>query len=478
MKPFRPRALAGCAALVALALSLPAGAAAAPVPLAQIGSNGAGAGQLAFPHAVVVAPSGDLYVADRDNNRISVFSPSGGFIRAFGVGVASGGSSFEVCTTSCQAGLGGTGAGDLSQPEGVALDGSGNLYVSDFNNHRINVYGIAGPSFVRAFGAGVDTAATSFESCTAASGCEAGEGTAVAGAMSFPSGLALDGSGNLYVSDTNNHRIDVFNTAGPTFVRAFGAGVDTPASNFETCTTLSGCEIGEATAVAGAVKFPTGLALDGAGNLYVSESQNHRISAFSTAGPTFTRAFGFSVAGGGVFESCTSPCQIGVAGAQAGQFNAPQGIALDSSGSLQVVDFNNRVATFDPTVPSFIRAFGWDVALPDDGPAFEVCPTDGDCKGADSGTGFGQLWDPHGVAADCQGAIWVADSENSRLERFGEPGTPLCQPAGPGGGGGGVTTPTAPAAPAATPTTPRKKCKKGFVKKKVKGKVKCVKKRK
>jgi DNA-binding beta-propeller fold protein YncE len=481
MRSLRTRALFGCAALVALALSLPAFASAEPVPLAQIGSEGTGAGQLEFPHALVVAPSGDLYVADRDNNRISVFSPTGTFIHAFGVGVATGSSTFEVCTTTCQAGLGDTGAGDMSQPEGVALDGSGNLYVSDSNGHRIDVYGTTGtPTFIRAFGAGVDTGADAFQFCTTASGCQGGTGTAVAGAMQYPTGVALDDSGHLYVSDANNHRIDVFNTAGPSFVDAFGAGVATAGHGFEVCTTVPGCEAGEPTAVAGALKFPQGLALDGGGNLHVSEYGNNRISTFDTTGPTFVRAFGFNVAAGGTFESCTATCQIGQAGADSGKLYAPTGIALDSSGALHVTDFFERVSTFDPTTPSFTRAFGWDVAAPDGSNAFEICPTDGACQGGDSGSSPGQFASPHGVAADCQGAIWVADAGNSRLQRFGEPATPLCQPSPPppaGGGGGDTTSPSA-TLPSAIPIAPMTKCKKGFVKKKVKGKKKCVKKKK
>jgi tripartite motif-containing protein 71 len=475
MNALSPRAvLFGCAALVSLALALPAFASAEPVPLAQAGSEGTGAGQLEFPHALAVAPSGDVYVADYDNNRISVFDPTGTFIRAFGIGVATGASSFQVCTTTCEAGLGGAGAGDMSQPAGVALDSSGDLYVSDSQNHRINVYGTgASPTFIRSFGAGVDTAGSGFEVCTTASGCEAGEGTAVAGAMQFPTGLALDGAGKLYVGDTNNFRISVFNTAGPSFVEAFGAGVDTAATGFEVCTDASVCEVGEGTAVAGALRFPTALAMDG-GTLHVSESQNNRISTFDTATSSFVRAIGFNVAGGATFEACTTSCNAGTAGSDSGKLNSPRGIALDTSGALHVVDFNNRVATFDPTTPTFTRAFGWDVAEPDLGTGFEVCPTDGACRGADSGSGIGQMDFANGIATDCEDAIWVADTGNSRLQRFGEPATPLCQTTSPppGGGDGGGTTPPL------TPTTPKKKCKKGFVKKKVKGKKKCVKKHK
>src|SRR6478609_3719526 len=218
-------------AVVAASLALAAPAAADPVPLAQIGSSGAGAGQLNHPEDVAVDRSGNLYVADTDNNRISVFGPNGTFIRAFGWGVDTGAEAFEVCTTAstCQAGISGGGQGQLFVPYGLAVDGSGNLYVGDEGNFRIDVFDTgAPPTFTRAFGQGVVTGPGSelFEVCTPQTTCEAGTGGDTNGALNSPEGvalgLALDGSVNLYVADSSNHRISVFNTAGPSFKRAFG----------------------------------------------------------------------------------------------------------------------------------------------------------------------------------------------------------------------------------------------------------------
>jgi hypothetical protein len=96
------RLLAGCVAIVALALALPGSATAAPVPLAQVGSFGSGAGQLKDPLSVALDGAGNLYVADTVNDRISVFGPDGTFIRAFGwdVDPTGGPGTFEVCTTA------------------------------------------------------------------------------------------------------------------------------------------------------------------------------------------------------------------------------------------------------------------------------------------------------------------------------------------------------------------------------------------
>ena len=73
------------------------------------------------------------------------------FIKAYGWGVLDGASQFETCTTTCQAGLEGGGAGQLDQPLGVATDPSGDVYVADEFNNRIDEFSAAG-AFIKAYG--------------------------------------------------------------------------------------------------------------------------------------------------------------------------------------------------------------------------------------------------------------------------------------------------------------------------------------
>jgi DNA-binding beta-propeller fold protein YncE len=432
-------------ALIALILVVPASATAAPVPLAQVGSLGSEAGQLNSPRGLAIDGAGNLYVADAANQRVSVFGSDGTFIHAFGWGVDTGASAFEVCTaaSACQVGTQGGGAGQLSNPQAVALDGAGGLYVTDQGNARISVFDTTGPSFIRAFGWDVAEPGgnTAFEVCPTDGACRAGVSGGGAGQLNFPAGLTNDGAGSLYVSDASNRRISVFDTAAPSFTHAFGWGVDTGASMFEVCTTASECQVGSNGGGAGQLNGPGGLAVDGAGNLYVPESVGRRISVFDTAGPTFTRAFGWGVnTGAFTFEVCTSTCQGGHNGGGAGQFDFPRAAALDGDGGLSVAEqSNNRVSVFDTTGPSFTRAFGFGV---DTGaPAFEVCSTASTCQVGLFGSAAGQLDSPFGIATDSCGAVWVADTVNGRLQRFGEPS---CLPASP--------SPSVPpaAAPAAT----------------------------
>jgi tripartite motif-containing protein 71 len=458
--------------LLVLALALPASAAADPVPLDEFGSSGTDAGQFNIPSGVAVDGAGNVYVADFNLNRINVFGADGSFTHAFGWGVDTGAAAFEVCTTAstCQVGIAGGGAGQLNGPEGVALDSAGNLYVADESNSRIDVFDPMAPSFIRASGWGVDTGASAFEVCTTASTCQAGSSGGGAGQLSSPDGIGLDGAGNIYVSDTANHRVSVFGPGGTSFTHAFGWGVDTGASMFEICTTTSTCQEGIVGGGAGQLDTPVGIAVDAAGALYVADVFHQRIDVFDTAGPSFTRAFGWDVAdpnGGTAFEVCPTQgtCRAGDAGGGAGQLNLPWGVALDGTGGVYVSDqTNNRVSVFAAAGPSFTHAFGWGV---DTGAsAFEVCTTASSCQAGIFGGGAGQLSGPLGVAVDCRGAVWVADNGNQSVQRFGELGTPLppCPPAPPppAPGPGGSASPP----PAAGPTGKRaaavKRCKKKF----------------
>jgi DNA-binding beta-propeller fold protein YncE len=317
-----------------------------------------------------------------------------------------------------------------------------------------------------------------FETCTTGSGCQAGQGGGGAGQLDSPDGIALDGAGNLYVADEQNQRIDVFATAGPSFVRAFGWDVALPDGDaaFEACPAQGACQMGDSGGGAGQFDNPFDVAVDGAGSLYVTEG-NDRIDVFGTAGPTFTRAFAWGVeTGASAFEVCTtgSGCQAGIGGAGAGDLDSPTGVAVDGSGSLYVSDFlNSRISTFGTAGPSFTRAFGWGV---DTGASmFQSCTTASSCQTGIAGSGVGQIKQAYGVAVDRCGAVWLSDSSNNRLQRFGEAGTPSappCTASAGGGGAGGAATPIS--APTGQRAAALKKCQKKHGKKRKKCKRKAI----
>ncbi len=427
-----------CSALGAVAslfaLFAPATAVADPVPLSQygLGTAGGAAGQLHDPTGIAVDANGSVYVSEYTNARVSIFNADGTFARAFGWDVIPGGpAGLEVCTTAtgCKAGVSGDSAGQFGAPQGITVDGSGRIYVADGFDNRVAVFN-ADATFVSAFGKDVIPGGSAgFEVCTTDSGCQTGASGGGAGEFFAPGDVEVAPAGEIYVADNGNQRIAVF-TSQPVFLRAFGFDVDPDvAGGFQVCTTATGCKAGVSGPGAGQLNNPGTIDLDGAGNLYVSEFNNRRVSVFGPQ-PAFLRAFGADVIPGGStgFEVCTISCQGGAAaGGGPGQLTDPEGVDVAADGTVRVAEFNgSRVSTFT-AVPSFVNAFGFDV-LTTGGTGFEVCTTS--CKAALPGNGVGQLNHAVDVATDCRGAIYVAEQTNQRVQRFGEPGTalPPCPP--------------------------------------------------
>jgi DNA-binding beta-propeller fold protein YncE len=312
------------------------------------------AGAMNGPEDVALGTEGNLFVADRRNNRIDVFAASGTFLRAFGSEVEGGTGGGDLCTafTGCRAGVPGPGAGEIAEPFGVAF-GAGDVYVADAENNRIDVYSPAG-TFLYAFGRHVDTAIGNPDRCISA--CGAGEGTGAAGAIAEPYSLAFGpGGGNLYVTDYLNDRVDVFSPEG-LFLFAFGKAVGT--SGADVCTPQTGCEEGVKGSGAGELDRPTAIAVDSTGHVLVADEANNRVEEFTGAG-AFVRAFGQGVRDGGAeFQVCLvgEQCVAGADGTPSGAISHPYGLAA-AGGKIYVSEEQEedqlaRVEVFgDPAVP-------------------------------------------------------------------------------------------------------------------------------
>jgi DNA-binding beta-propeller fold protein YncE len=200
-------------AVVVAIFALSATSAGAAVP-SEFGSKGTGPGEFEEPSGIAVAQAtGDVYVVDKNNARVDSFGPGGAFRFALGWGVLDGKNEFEVCTTTCRAGLPGGGAGQFGSPNGVAVDKSGNFYVVDAEEHRVQKFDSEG-HFLLAFGKGVNHS-TSGNVCTAAesANCGAGESGFEPGEFSLlGGGLAVDAAGTVYVGDFG--RIEKFTATG------------------------------------------------------------------------------------------------------------------------------------------------------------------------------------------------------------------------------------------------------------------------
>ena len=363
--------------------------------------------QLNRPISLALDGSGNLYIADVWNNRIRMVNSSGNISTVAGDGT-SGFSGDGGAATEAR----------LFSPFGVALDGSGNLYIADAANHRIRrvsstgtITTVAGdgsesyggdggaatsaqlstPSDVVLDGSGnlyiVDqnnhrirkvssTGTITTVAGTGAAGYSEDGGAATEAQLNSPAGLAVDGSGNLYIADLDNHRIRKVDSAG-IISTIVGDGLQ-----------------GDSAAAAAQLRLrdPYGVTLDGLNNLYIADMSNHRIIKVSSTGTISTVAGdgteGFSGDGGA---------------ATAAQLNAPTGVTLDNAGSLYIADWgNNRIRRVDSAgVISTVAGDG----------------TQG-FSGDGASAAAARLNAPIGVTSDGSGNLYIADTNNHRIRKI------------------------------------------------------------
>ncbi len=209
---------------------------------------------LEFPVAVALDSSNNLYIADKDSNRIR--EVSGGMITTV---AGSGGYGYNGNNIPAS-------SAELVNPEGVAVDSSGNIYIADTGNH-----------IVRKVSGG-------FISTVAGTPQASGSSSAY---LNSPASVAVDSAGNIYIADTNNQRIQkvtgstVSTIAG---TEAFGYNGDNPAAG--------------STATSANLNYPNGVSLDSSGDVYVADTNNNRIRELtgSTQPPSPTIAKAFSPA--------------------------------------------------------------------------------------------------------------------------------------------------------------------------------------
>jgi streptogramin lyase len=241
----------------------------------------------------------------------SLFGFSGSSDASFlGSGAASGG-----FTGSADGRTGFTGSADsasrkplLYAPSGVAVDASGNIYVSDSANNQVRKISTNG-------------AIQNLAGVFTGSGGE--DGTKWNARFNNPQGMASDTSGNIYVADQDNHAIRKVTPAGAVSMVA-GSFTGSGAAGF------SGSADGGGKTTARFNK-PSDVAVDAAGNIYVADSGNHAIRKISTNGTVTTLAGTMGAAG-----------NINASGANA-RFRTPQGIAVDANGTVYVADTGNQV---------------------------------------------------------------------------------------------------------------------------------------
>ena len=300
----------------------------------------ANAARFYYPLGLALDNAGNVYVADNHNETIRKITSNG-----------------VVSTLAGSAGISGSADGTgnaarFNNPFHVAADSAGNIYVADTGNQTIRKITPAGVVSTFAGSAGIIGSA---------------DGMGSAARFNNPYGVALDGSGNIYVADTVNETIRKI----------------TPTGVVSTLAGLAG-SIGNADGVGSAARFfaPIGVTADSAGNIYVADAQNNSIRKVTPAGAVST------LAGPGLYP----------------QFSVPTGVAVDSVGNVYVADYGH----------SLIRKVT---------PGGIVTTLGGYLSGYADGTGSTARFSyPNGVAVDNSGVLYIADSINNTI-RTGYPST-------------------------------------------------------
>lgn len=311
-----------------------------PATLFEMSLTGNGPGHFDLPRGIARDARGDFFVVDTQNERIQKFDETGKWVSSFG-SKGSGDGQFAALNADA------TGTG----PGGVAVDSQGNVYVADTWNHRIQKFSNDG-KFLAKWGSFVNIADPN-----SVNGQNRDAG------FYGPRGVAIGPDGNLYVTDTGNKRVMVFDTSGK-FVRKIDSGLTKEKIDSQYPFNQPG-EMNE----------PIGIAVDKSGNVYVADTNNRRIQKFDNTGKF------------------------------AAQWAVPQGawdpgpylepfMAVDASGNLYVTEpMGKNVLKYSP---------------------------DGKLLGQSKGTADRTLALPTGIAVANDGTIYVVDTGSNGVVNLGK----------------------------------------------------------
>jgi len=310
------------------------------------------AAELHTPLDVAVDKSANIYIADSANAAIRMVTASTGIITtiAGNASVGDGGDGGPATSAS------------LVTPYALAVDSSGNVYFVENGDSVIREVTAAKQYIYRV--AGNATAGFS------------GDGSAATKAqLNFPTGLALDSSGNVYIADSLNHRVR----------KVSGGSISTIAGNGVVSYSGDG-----GLASSAQLNTPQAVAVDSSGNFYIADTLNNVVRKVTAGGAISTIAGNGTAGYGGDGGAAT-----------AAQLNHPQGIAVDSSGNVYVADTQNaRVRKISGGTITTVAGNGT--------PGY---------GGDGSAASAAQLFDPIGVAVDSAGNLYIADFTNERIRK-------------------------------------------------------------
>jgi trimeric autotransporter adhesin len=314
---------------------------------------------LSSPTDVAVDANGNLFIVD--GSRIREVNTSGVITTVAGNGVL--GYSADGPATSVA----------IDPYAGIAVDAGGNIYFNDTFNNIVRE--ITGGNLITIAGTGK-------------AGFAGDNGPASKAQLNNPSGLTLDASGNIYISDSLNHRVRMVSGSKGTIATIVGSG-------------SAGSTGDGGAALTATLVYPAGLALDAKGDLYISDDVANDVRMVNS-GQIVTTIAGIGTQG---FSGDNGP-------AAKATLSAPFGLAMDSTGNAYIADSGNyrlrKVANAAGAGAMITTAAG--------NATFRF--------GGDGGLAIdAQLYSPAGLAFDSNGAMYIADTDNNRIRSVSANGT-------------------------------------------------------
>jgi RHS repeat-associated protein len=412
---FPPGSSSGDEALLALSTPLPRPEGLSDVAPGNIvdyvgngsyGSSGIGGpavdASLNAPYSVASDNSGDIALADRNNSVIDFVPASSGtyfgqYMKADAIYRVAGNGTYG------SSGIGGPAVdASLNGPGAVALDGAGNLFIADTDNSTVDmVPNVSGTYFGQSMISG-DIYVVAGNGSFYHSGIG---GPAVNAALDGPSALAVSSNDNLFISDTNNNVVDMVpNVPGTYFGQSMTSG--------DIYTVVGNGSYGSSgiggTAVDASLNTPTGLGVDQAGNLFVSDHNNNVVDMVPNVSGTY---FGQSMTSGDIYRVAGN----GTAGysgnsglGTSAELNGPGGLAISNGGNLVIADtYNSKIRVVDETPGTY---FGQSMTS---GDIYTIAGEGGVGNGGDNQQAISsQLDGPSSVATDLGGDIFISDLNN------------------------------------------------------------------
>jgi sugar lactone lactonase YvrE len=328
----------------------PAGTIVTVVGTGQAGSAGDGGkateAQLRFPRGLAFDAAGNLFIAEFGNSQVRKVSADGIISTVAGIAGEEGFSGDNGPATQAK----------LWAPRGITVDGAGHLFIADRDNHRVRK---VSPD-------GIITTVVG----TGKEGFSGDGGPATEAQLRGPYDVAVDAAGNLLIVEEDSHRVRKVSPDG-------------------IITTVAGTGKAGFSGDAGPAKearldSPHGVAVDAAGNLFIADTQNHRVRKVDT---------------NGIITTVAGSAQPGFGGdggpATAAQLDSPDGLAVDTAGNLFIADlFNHRVRKVNPEgIITTVAGSDRKTFSSEGGPATEA-----------------GLRGPYAVAVDAAGNLYISDS--------------------------------------------------------------------